>query len=59
MNPYFKFIIVITAVLKNIDMMDLEFLGYCIAYVSVAVISILSVIAYVKDRRRRSRKAKK
>jgi len=45
---------------QNDEMIDLEFVGYCIAYVSVAVISILFVIAYVRDRRKRKnpRKAK-
>jgi len=38
---------------KSDEMIDLEFLGYCIAYVSVAVISVLFVIAYVRDRRTR------
>jgi len=41
-------------------MVNLEFLGYCIAYVSLAVISVLFVVVYVKDRRMRKnlRKAK-
>ena len=58
LNPYFKFITIITAALESQslesdEMVDLEFLGYCITCVYVVVTSILLTIAYKKDRRMR------
>jgi len=59
LNPYFEFITIITAVLESQslesdEMVNLEFLGYCITCFYVAVTSILLIIAYKKARRMRN-----